>query len=263
MAEETLADSPTPGLDARLLLEHVVAENHAYLVAHDSDFLNRPQVSHYHELLDRAARREPIPYIIGYSQFYGFELKVAPPVLIPRPETERLVEFALEWLNRRFSSLDSAHIVDVGTGSGCIAIALARAFPRAIIEATDVSSAALEIARQNTERLDLSDRIRFHQGCVANLPYIADHEWTSVDGGVKWFEPDVALRGGSDGLDSIRQLLRQAGERLAPSGAVFLEIGWQQGKAANLLARSTFPSSRVDILPDYAGRDRVLRIVMT
>jgi release factor glutamine methyltransferase len=267
-----LVDSPSPALDTRLILEHVMAVSHGYLITHDEESVNPEQTYRYLSLLERASNGEPIPYLIGKTQFHGLDIEVSPSVLIPRPETEQLVDLALEWVAQRYSRLEWPHIVDVGTGSGCIALALASELPDAIIEATDISRIALELAEENALTLGFDDRIKFHQGqylqpivdapdlVVANLPYIADHEWTSLSVGVKWYEPDVALRGGSDGLDGIRQLLAQASNRLARGGAMLLEIGWQQGKAARILAQSSFPYARVDVIQDFAGLDRVVRI---
>lgn len=267
-----LIDSPSPALDTRLILEHVMAVSHRYLITHDEESMNPEQAYRYLSLLERASTGEPIPYLIGKTQFHGLDIKVSPSVLIPRPETEQLVDLALEWVAHRYSRQERPHIIDVGTGSGCIALALASELPNATIEATDISKAALELAEENSRVLGFDDRIKFHQGqylqpiieapdlVVANLPYIADHEWTSLNVSVKWYEPDVALRGGSDGLDGIRQLMAQASNRLARGGAMLLEIGWQQGQTARMLAQSTFPSARVDLIQDYGGHDRVVRI---
>jgi release factor glutamine methyltransferase len=272
--QKILVGSLAPLLDSRLLLEQVLSVNHSYLIAHDGEHLNIEQELQYRSLLNRAARKVPIPYLVGKVQFLGLDIKVAPEVLIPRPETERLVQYAREWVVGNFGALAPVHIVDVGTGSGCIALSMARILPMARVEATDISAAALKIAQDNARALGLDERVIFHHGplldpileapdlVIANLPYIADHEWTSLDDGVKWYEPDVALRGGSDGLDGIRQLLAQASDRLAAGAALFLEIGWQQGKAVNRVAQSTFPSAKITVLPDYSGIDRVVSIVV-
>ncbi|MEJ2750950.1 MAG: peptide chain release factor N(5)-glutamine methyltransferase, partial [Anaerolineae bacterium] len=143
----------------------------------------------------------------------------------------------------------------------------------AIIEATDISAAALKIARQNARQY-APDRIQFHQGhllnsisqpidlLTANLPYVTDAEWTMLDDGVKWYEPAVALKGGADGLDLIRQLLQQAVTKLNPGAAIFLEIGWQQGTAVHALAQSVFPAAQVELVQDFAGHDRIVAIKM-
>jgi len=269
---KTLSASPSPALDTRLILEYVLDTSHSYIIAHDETIMSPTQEYRFLSLLERARNGEPIPYLVGKTNFYGLEIKVTPSVLIPRPETEQLVNLALEWIARPSRRQRQPLIVDVGTGSGCIALALASALPLTRIEATDVSKAALEVAEENARALGLENRVDFYNGqylnpivdepdlIVANLPYIADHEWTTLAVGVKWHEPDVALRGGSDGMDGIRQLLAQAGNRLAPGGAIILEIGWKQGEAAKLLAKSTFPSAQSDVKKDLSGHDRVVCI---
>lgn len=268
-----LAHSSSFDLDARLLLEFVLQQNHAYLVARIDEELTISQETHYQALLDKAARREPVPYLTGTAPFYGREFQVSPAVLIPRPETEHLVEAALGQAKRIPVTTETLRIVDVGTGSGCIAITLALQLPGAHVEACDISPAALEIARQNALIHCVEKQIQFYRGSLlepvtgevhlvtANLPYIADHEWTNVSDGVKLYEPDIALRGGYDGLNLIRLLLDQAAKRLAPGGAILIEIGWQQGAAVKSLAQSHFPSAKVDILQDLAGLDRIVEIV--
>jgi release factor glutamine methyltransferase len=250
-------------------LEHTLDVDHSFLISHDADFLEDDQEVQYLGMLQRAESGEPIPYIIGKCFFYGLEFKVSPSVLIPRPETEHLVELALIWLNR-CGATSPLYIVDAGTGSGCVAIALASRFEDAIIDATDSSASALDIAALNAKELGFDRRIRFHQGnllepisqqpdlVVSNPPYIADNEWSSLEDGVRQYEPSSALRGGADGLEIIGQLIEQASERLAPRGALFVEIGWRQGDRARSLAQSSFPNAQVEIVKDFAGRDRII-----
>ena len=268
-----LTHSSSAVLDARLLLEHVLQQKHAYLVAHADEELTNNQEIQYKALIGQATRREPIPYLTGSAPFYGRDFQVSPAVLIPRPETEHLVEAALVWVKEMHPENEALHIVDVGTGSGCIAITLALHLPGARIDACDISPAALEVACQNALVHQVEGRVQFHQGSlldlitgevdlfVANLPYVADHEWTEVGDGVKLYEPDIALRGGYDGLNLIKLLLDQAAKRLAPGGAIFLEIGWQQGAAVQSLAQSQFPTAKINVLKDYAGLDRIVEIV--
>ncbi|MCL4266505.1 MAG: peptide chain release factor N(5)-glutamine methyltransferase [Anaerolineae bacterium] len=260
-----LSSSPTPHVDARLLLQHVLQRPHSYLITHNNTHLTSGQETRYREYLARAHRGEPIPYIIGTAPFFDFELEVNPAVLIPRPETEQLVETAVKWANTHHAT----RLADIGTGSGAIAIALARQLSTAAIAAVDVSPAALAIARRNAARL-APGRIQFHQGdlltslapgldgIVANLPYVTDGEWTALADGVKWYEPALALKAGPDGLDLIQRLLAQAGRVLTPDGAVFLEIGWQQGTAVTHLAHTFFPEAQVTIQADFAGHDRIV-----
>ena len=188
-------------------------------------------------------------------------------VLSPRPETEQLVELAIEWARSR----RAVRIVDVGTGSGCIAVSLARYLPEAEIIAVDVSPGALSVATANAARLT-PGRVGFVRAdllgalapgidlIVANLPYIARHEWPTLPIGVKSYEPALALDGGPDGLDLIERLLPQAVGRLLPDGLLLLEIGWRQGTAVADLARAAFPKAAVAVLADFAGHDRIVSI---
>lgn len=267
-AAHQLGPVPSATIEARILLQHVLQQQQAYLIAHGDEELTPEQRARYEELVARAARREPVPYLIGRAPFFGLDFAVTPDVLIPRPETELLVEAALAWAESRAG----LRVVDVGTGSGCIAITLARQLPAARIIAVDVSPAALSIARQNAALHGVTPRITFVQGSllepvsvqsdliVANLPYISDDEWTELEGGVKWYEPAVALRGGSSGLEQVGHLLLQARLRLQSGGALFLEIGWRQGAAARALAQERFPQAQIELLRDYGGHDRVLVI---
>lgn len=261
--------SPTPALDARLLLQHVLGVSHAYLVGHGDEGVTAVAQHQYSALLARARQKEPIPYITGTAPFFGLDFRVTPAVLIPRPETEQLVELAIAWARPR----GPVHIVDVGTGSGCIAVSLAVHLPQARITAVDISLQALAIAQENAQRHALG-RIQFLQGSllsplshpvdliVANLPYVTDQEWTALDDGVKWYEPAVALQGGPNGLALIQDLLHQAAARLHVNGLILLEIGWQQGRAAQAVAQAAFPQAHVRVLPDLAGHDRIVEITL-
>lgn len=240
---------------------------HSYLVAHSDTALTAEQDAEYQALLARAAQLEPIPYLIGTAPFYGLDFIVSPAVLIPRPETELLVERILRWAEGR----EHLVIADVGTGSGCIAITLARHLPAAEVFAVDLSGSALAVAERNAAAF-APGRVRFLAGdllvpvpagidvVAANLPYIADDEWTSVSDGVKWYEPVLALRGGVDGLDHFRSLLPAAASKLNRGGLVVLEIGWKQGLAVRRLAREYFPRAEITIVPDFAGHDRIVAI---
>ena len=259
--------SPHTLLNTRLLLQHILGVDHSYLIAHDDQELTPEQEQTFLAYLDRAAQGEPIPYIIDRAPFFDMDLYVSPAVLIPRPETEQLVETAV--------SLAKSHnykrIVDAGTGSGCIPIALARELLHTNIEATEISGEALTVARRNAAEF-APDRISFHQGnllepisepidlITANLPYVTDHEWTMLDDGVKLYEPELALKGGLDGLDIIRELLIQATGKLTSDSAILLEIGWKQGQASVKLAESIFPTAHIELKQDYAGQDRFVII---
>ena len=262
-----LQDSSSPALDARLLLEHVLQRDHAYLIAHNDEQLTAEALNDYRLLLDRAVAGEPIPYLIGHAPFLGLEFVVSPAVLIPRPETEQLVETAVAWGRER----EPLRIADVGTGSGCIAVGLARHLPEAVVFAVDVSADALAVAQANTT-LHAAGRVHLVRGnlldafgpgidlIAANLPYVAGEDWPELAVGVKSFEPALALDGGADGLALIRALLPEAAGRLRPGGLVLLEIGWRQGQAVAALAEAAFPGAIIEVRPDFAGHDRIVSI---
>jgi release factor glutamine methyltransferase len=254
----------SPRLDAEILLTHVLGITRAQLHTHLQGQLNSAELARYHQLIERRARREPLAYIVGHKEFYGLDLFVDSRVLIPRPETELLVEKAVE------IGQQQSVIADVGTGSGAIAVSLAVYLPRALVYATDASSGALEVAARNCRRHGVEDRIHLLQGhllepapepvdlITANLPYVSQSELAQLPPEISHYEPREALDGGPDGLDHIRRLLAQAGERLKPSGVVLLEIGATQGPAVVALAKRHFPAARVEIAKDYAGLDRVV-----
>ncbi|MCA9979555.1 MAG: peptide chain release factor N(5)-glutamine methyltransferase [Anaerolineales bacterium] len=247
--------------------------NYAYLLAHDDQPLTAEQNETYRAWVARAAQGEPVPYITGTAPFYGRDFAVNPAVLIPRPETEQLVELACKWLGEQAPRPPEKpwRIIDVGAGSGCIPITVALESRQAVqITAVDVSPAALTVAQENARRLGAnvhfvqSDLLTAVSGSfdliTANLPYIADAEWPTLDDGVKSYEPALALRGGVDGLDLIGQLLHQAVSRLHTPSLLLLEIGWQQGSNTAVLAQRIFPNAAVAIHQDYAGHDRFVAI---
>jgi release factor glutamine methyltransferase len=229
--------------------------------------------------LARLQAGEPLPYILGHWEFYGLDFFITPDVLIPRPETELLVDTALKQLA---GGNHPAIILDVGTGSGCVAISIASHCPGAQIVATDISAAALAVAQRNAERHGVADCIQFIQAdlfpltppplplgegegvridlLLANLPYIPTATLHNLD--VYGKEPTLALDGGPDGLTLIRRLLEAAPPILAPGGGMLLEIEATQGEAASRLARDYFPRADIHILPDLAGYDRVLQIAL-
>lgn len=254
-------------LDARLLLQHLLGVSYAYLLAHDDQSLTPWQATTYGAWVARAMQGEPIPYILGTAPFYGRDFHVSPAVLIPRPETEQVVELAVAWLKTR----DAWRMVDVGTGSGCIPISVALALPSAgLVTAVDISAPALHIAQQNSRQHHApvfcwqGDLLTAVGGTfdliTANLPYITDAEWTTLADGVKSYEPTLALRGGGDGLRLVEPLLHQAHTRLRSPGLLLLEIGWQQGKATVALAQQIFPQATVTLYSDVAGHGRVVAI---
>ncbi len=254
--------SGTPRQDTQSILGHVLNDkSREYLIAHSEEAVSDSDLSTFEKLLALRARGMPLAYIIGRRAFYDRTFRVNPHVLIPRPETEHVVETALEWAAGR----GSLRIVDVGTGSGVIALTLAAKLPNCIVLATDVSAAALLLARENAEGLPnvtliQSDLLAPLPGpfdvICANLPYIATGEMNLLE--VAHFEPHVALDGGDDGLVLIRRLLEQAPSRLALPGLLLMEIGADQGEAVQALAQLAFPAAQVSLIKDLARLDRVV-----
>jgi len=262
-------DSETPSLDAQVLLAHITGNSRARLLAHQEEKLTPEQQKTLEAAISSLQAGVPLPYIIGYWEFYGLNFTINAHTLIPRPETELLIEEALKWLQ---AHPEQRQAVDVGTGSGCIAIALAKTIPNLQVIATDISSEALEVAHTNAQKHAVSDRITFIQTDLlslptfhyqypmicANLPYIPTRTLESLD--VFGREPTLALDGGPDGLSLIRRLLPQAVQHLASGGLLLIEIENTQGKAVLNLAEEFFPETRIDLLPDLAGQDRLIRI---
>lgn len=268
------AGVPEARLDAEVLLAAASGRGRASLIADPSGPLP-PAVSRlYGEFVRRRLRREPVAYIVGTKGFRRIELAVDRRVLVPRPETELLVEVALE---RR-----PGRVLDVGTGSGAIALALADELPDARIVATDTSPGALEVARANAARLGLAERVRFEAGTVpegegfdlvlANLPYVAERDWAGLEPEVTQWEPREALLAGDDGLDAYRELLApmaegpaeclrptfsDAPEVLAGAGAIAVEIGAGQAvEVAEMMRDAGF--AEVSVREDLAGIERVV-----
>lgn len=263
-----MGHSGSPRLDAQLILARVLDCPREYLIAHPEAALTSLNEQIFDKLLKLRIEGMPVAYILGQRMFYDRTFMVTPHVLIPRPETEHLVEAALEWVRGHFGPEgDGARIVDVGTGSGAIAVILAAHLPHARVIATDISAAALLVARVNGRDLtnlhflqaDLLAALRGPLDVIcANMPYIASKDMSILE--VARFEPAVALDGGSDGLALIKRLLEQAPKRLAEPGLLLLEIGADQGEAVRALAQAAFPVRRVVILKDYANLDRIIRL---
>lgn len=259
----------TPRLDAELLLGHVLGLTRAQIHAHPDRRLDAAELDSYRELIERRSQHEPVAYIIGHKEFYGLDFYVDSRVLIPRPETELLVEKGLE-IGRAASH--PLTIADVGTGSGAIAISLAVYLPQAIIYALDASSDSLEVAALNRRCHSVEGRVHLLQGdllsplpkpvnlIVANLPYVSGVEWDLLPRTIMVYEPRSALDGGPDGLDAIRRLLAQARSYLKPQATILLEIGSAQGAAVADLARRHFPMATVEVVQDYAELDRMVII---
>ena len=231
--------------------------------------LSPQQDKDFWHLIKRRLRGEPIAYIAGHREFYGLDFYVDPNVLIPRPESELLLEKALELAQGRAVST----IAEVGTGCGAIAISLALSLPQAKIYATDISAAALKVTLFNCQKHRVVDRICLLEGdmldpllepvdlIVANLPYVMESELSQVN--TLAFEPYLALNGGSDGLEKIHQLCTRISGKLRPGGGLLLEIGQGQGRAVTTLLRSLFPSAEIEVTPDLSGIDRVVNLTLT
>jgi release factor glutamine methyltransferase len=262
---ELEAITSNPYLEAEVLLAHVLDVSRANLLAHPERILTSSQLTTYRTLFHHRAAGYPLPYLTGEVEFYGLDFAVTSEVLIPRPETETLVDLALA---RRPTT-----VVDVGTGSGCIAVALAVRLPQVSVCAIDISPAALVVARSNVERHGVADRVQLIAGdvlsprpgpadlIVSNPPYVSTGDCAALPISVRDHEPRLALDGGPDGLAVVRRLLAQAPAVLAPGGAILVEIGADEGEEARGLARTYFPEAAIRVRPDLAGRDRVLEIV--
>jgi release factor glutamine methyltransferase len=263
-ARNALAPSSTASLDAALLLGHVVGRERSWVLAHDEQLLSADGESRFGELIAHRATGVPVAYLRGYCEWFGLKLHVTPEVLVPRPETEQLVEETI----RLARDHDAGCLVDVGTGSGAIAVQLARSLPDTKIFGIDSSSCALEVARRNAATVGVSDRIGWLEGnllepleaapdmIVANLPYLSDSSMTELDRDVR-HEPLSALYGGPDGLDLYRQLFQQRQLR-GWSGPVVMEIDPRQASNLTALVQETFSETHVRVLQDYAGRDRIV-----
>jgi release factor glutamine methyltransferase len=257
------ATSKNPRRDAELLLAHLLAWDQAALLTHPERVLSPVEADQFESMLRRREASEPVQYITGVQEFFGLSFEVSPAVLIPRPETEHLVETVLE----RFSREASPRIVDVGTGSGAIAVALAHAIPRSRVTAVDLSSAALEVAQRNAERHGVLERVRLLQSdllaavesaefevVVSNPPYIAEGE--VLEPQVFNYEPRSALYAGPTGLEVYERLIPQARRVLKPQGWLLLEIGYGQSAALLKLLSDWTDVSFVD---DLQGIPRVVQ----
>jgi len=253
-------------LDARLLAERVLDWDAARYLTHAND--QEPEVfaERFETLVARRAAREPTAYVIGRREFCGLEFHVTPAVLIPRPETELIVEAALAEFPRSGEPLD---IADVGTGSGCLAVALARERPGSRIVATDISSAALEVARGNARRLGVAARIELVETdllhglerqfdlIVSNPPYVPEQDRQNLQPEVRDYEPARALYAGDDGLSVLRRLVDETAVRLKPEGRLIFEFGFGQSDAVRALLSNTRSMVLLDLRRDLQGIPRV------
>jgi release factor glutamine methyltransferase len=264
-------NSDTPELDAQVILAHILDKPRTWMLAHPETRLSAPELDSVEKAVVRLEQGEPLPYVVGHWEFFGLDFDLTPDVLIPRPETETLVETAIAWLRE---STMRRTVADVGTGSGAIAIAIAMHVLDAYIIGTDISLPALQVARRNARKFDLIPRMDFilcellpahHdrsvRNCVRpdlrNLPLPTDRLHSLP---VYGREPAVALNGGADGLDLIRRLFGLATEWLAPNGLILLEIEASQGMKAAALAYDFYAEAEIHLHQDLSGRDRLLEI---
>ena len=256
-----------PLLEAQLLMAHAIGIERSRLLAMLRDALPADARPVFEEYVSRRAAREPSAYITGKREFYGHPFVVSASVLIPRPETELLVEVAVEHVREISEPL----IADVGTGSGAVAVSVALALPRGHVVATDTSAAALEVAAANARSHGVDGRVRLVQAdllggesgfdvVLANLPYVSEGDWAELEPEVRDWEPLEALVGGERGTEVIERLLAGVGERVRAGGVIAAEFGVEQGARLMEVARVRFPDGEARVRTDMAGIDRVLVI---
>jgi len=258
---------PTARLDAEVLLAFSLGCDRIEFIKYPDRIIDGSQLDIFNRLIERRLRMEPVAYITGQKAFWSFVLEVNPDVLIPRPDTEVIVEEALSVCQK--DDLKQPDILDVGTGSGAIALALAQELPDARITATDISEAALAVAKKNARSLGLENTVAFLQGdlfdpvegrfdiIVSNPPYIDAEEYETLDPGVKNYEPRQALRAGQTGVEFYEKLVYQAPGRLKEKGWLLLEIGAKQAEVVRAIMADLFDN--IDVRADYAGLSRVIK----
>lgn len=255
-----------PRIEAELVWMTALEEDRPHLYVASETIPTEEQAAHADDMIARRLRHEPAAYIMGKREFYGVELVVAPGVLVPRPDTETLVEEAL----RLLIEYEHPIVADVGCGSGAISVALATHLPGATIYATDISDVALAITRANVERAALDERIKVLKGdlleavpklatlVAANLPYVRSADIPTLDPEIRMFEPKEALDGGDDGLDLVRRLLDQTAAHVTSGGWVLFELDPRQMESASGYASQVLPGCEVRRVTDLARRERVL-----
>ena len=270
-ARSVLADNNIDDalIEGEILLRHILGINRAQLFSDLDCDVSPYQVKNLMEFVARRVRGEPTSYIIGYREFYGLDFMVNPHVLIPRPETELLVDKAISLARNN----PIFKVADIGTGCGAVAISLAINLPEITVYATDISSSALEVARENCRIHKALDRIILLQGdmlgplpelvdlIIANLPYVRETDISTK--GLLSFEPRLALNGGKKGLDKIEQLCYQAGEKLHKNGSLLLEIAQGQAEAVTNNLHNIFPSALIEVERDLAGIERMVYLGLT
>ncbi|MBN1805567.1 MAG: peptide chain release factor N(5)-glutamine methyltransferase [Sedimentisphaerales bacterium] len=263
----------SPRLSAELLLSHVVGLKRIELYTQFDEPVPSEQLEHLRNLVKRAGQNEPVAYLVGRTEFYSMEINVTPDCMIPRPETELLVERAIEFL--RAHNIGTRFVCDLCTGSGCIAVAVAKNFPDVRIIATDICDAALAVAAENVKKHQLDEKITLLCGdlfdpiisgldvnefdlIVCNPPYVSTTEYETLDKNVKDYEPKKALFAGVDGLDVYYHVIKDSGKFLKNDGALMLEIGYAQGRAVKELLEQTGEFAEIKIEKDFHNNDRIV-----
>ncbi len=268
------ADIEHGRLCAEILLADVLKKDRIELYTHFDYCPNPQELATYRALIKRCAAHEPVQYLTGKAHFMGLTLKVTPAVLIPRPETELLVEQALTVINE-WLDVEECRVLDLCTGSGCIALAIANSAIEARVVATDISDEALDIARQNAQTLELGNRIQWLKSdlfndftppssrlfhiIVSNPPYISTEEFSRLDRNVKEYEPQLALQGGTDGLNYYRRIIQDAGVFLAGGGWLMLEVGYNQADAITNLMEHAGYLTDIRAVKDHLGHHRIVK----
>jgi release factor glutamine methyltransferase len=264
----------SPRLSAELLISHTVGLTRIELYTQFDRSVPPGQLDQLRDVVKRAGQNEPIAYLVGRTEFYSLQINVTPDCMVPRPETELLVERAIEFLRTRRSG--TQYVCDLCTGSGCIAVAIAENFSDARIIATDICDAALAVAAGNVKKHQLSDRINLLCGdlfdpvisgldvtefdlILSNPPYVSTAEYEKLDKNVKDYEPKKALFAGDHGLDVYCRIIEKAGRFLKPDGALILEIGYAQGQAVKELLENTGEYSEIKIEKDFHNNDRIVK----
>jgi release factor glutamine methyltransferase len=261
-------------VEAELLLGYVLGMSKTQIYTKPERSLTSVETEHLRHLIRRRLDHEPAAYILGHCEFYGIDFYIDHHTFIPRPETELLVEKAVELAQRISHQGEQITIADIGTGCGAIAVSLALALPQAKIYATDVSAAALQVAEINCRRHGVNSQVKLLQGnlleslpqpvdmIVANLPYIKNCEFGDLSPEIRDYEPTMALAGGEDGLDRIKQVLEQMPGKLSYGACFLLEIGQGQGEMVTSLIKSYFPEVSIELISDLGGIERVVKVVL-
>src|SRR6266496_4966140 len=273
----THADQTNARLDAQVLLSRTLHTERSFLYAYPEHVLTPEQEQHYQSLIERRSRGEPVAYLTGHKEFYGLDFLIDKRVLIPRPETELLVEAALNACRKMFHAGRTPIVADIGTGSGVIPVALAVCEPHLpYLYASDISTDALDVAYLNCLRHHVEDRVRLLHGdllaplpepidiLTANLPYVGTDELNDLAPDVRAYEPHLALFSGPNGLDLLRRFFMElhGSGKLAEGAVLLLEIGYRQREPLTSMLHEIWPQAQVTFTKDYAGWDRVLQVTL-